>query len=122
MQTFFLCLLRETHVPFSTFLPATCIFCTSFRALNIVFFGWVFFTAGYSDVRIIGFDGEGMSHRDPKMKMKTSVRAGNAVGGGKFSVVPYGGSKPEHPNVRNTLQSFRGYYVHKSSFDKAPTG
>lgn len=61
-------------------------------------------TAGYSDVRIIGFDGEGKSQTGPRMK--TSVRAGNAVGGRKFSVVPYGGSKPEHPNVRMTL-SFR---------------
>jgi len=52
-------------------------------------------------VRIIGFDGDGKSPREPKMT--TSLRAGNAVGGGKFSVVPYGGSKPEHPNVRKML-------------------
>jgi len=68
----------------------------------------VFSRTGYSDVRIIGFDGDGKSPREPKMT--TSLRAGNAVGGGKFSVVPYGGSKPEHPNVRKML-SFRSPLV-----------
>lgn len=50
--------------------------------------------AGYSDVRIIGFSGESTPRKGPE----TSAKAGG--GGGKFSVVPYGRSKPEHPNVR----------------------
>lgn len=39
--------------------------------------------------------------------MKASGRAENIVEGGKFSVVPYGGSKPEYPNVRKALQFYK---------------
>lgn len=45
-------------------------------------------------MRIIGFSGE---QRGPDKS------AAKAAGGGKFSVVPYGGSKPEYPNVRRCV-------------------
>eukprot|EP00903_Cladosiphon_okamuranus_P007130 g6927.t1 len=46
---------------------------------------------GYSDVRIIGFGGE-------KRGSGKAGGGGGGSGGGKFSVVPYGASKPEYPN------------------------
>lgn len=48
-------------------------------------------TEGYSDVRIIGISN---TDRDGTATKK------DAKGDGKYSVVPYGGSKPAYPNVR----------------------
>ncbi|CAM9821610.1 unnamed protein product [Scytosiphon promiscuus] len=71
-----------------------------------VYLGVCLQRGGYADVRIIGFHGDEKSQRGLEKKARGD---GDAVAGGsgvslrqhqsrRFLVVPYGGSKPEHPN------------------------